>query len=477
MQLRLMDMSDREFGTIHEAILRLLSEYGVLFEAGEARDILKKAGNRIDDQMRVHLDEKFVESVLRQIPPDGFTMYGRDEAKPLRVAVDSMCFRPSTGEPFVYEYETRERRPATMDDAKNLVLVTDALDGYDMVNSVVNPEDAPGTWGNIRRFINAHRYSMKPSDFTVSTAKEVSAVHRIASAIRGDERSLRERPLTAVDISMVTPLRCTAHESLAFLESARLGVPVEILTSPTMGVSAPVTLSGSVAVSMAEMIAAVCLLYQVCPGLGVINTARISPVDMRTTAYNYGAPELGIGSVVAAACCARYRIPTNLYGFGTVAKAVGAQSAMEKAFSGLLIALGHCHMITGSGILDNALVTSPELLVVDHEAIGVLKRIRKPIVIDEEAIGVDVLMRAMRESGTFMAEEHTLKYFREGELMDCGLNQWGSFDQWQRDGKPDLLDRAHKKVEEILKSHEVEPFEAGVDREIERVQSEFAAEK
>ena len=59
-----------------------------------------------------------------------------------------------------------------------------------------------------------------------------------------------------------------------------------------------------------------------------------------------------MGSVLVAAYCARHNLPCNLYGFGTVAKMAGAQCMMEKTFSGLLLALGHPHMITGSAQVD-----------------------------------------------------------------------------------------------------------------------------
>jgi trimethylamine--corrinoid protein Co-methyltransferase len=475
MKLRLTDISDQEFEVMHDSCLTLLERFGVLYESENARALMKKAGNRVDEEGRVHLNRQFVESMIRLIPADGFMMYGRDEAMKLRVAVDEMSFRPSTGMPFVLEYATRGRREATIEDAEALVRITDALDGYDMVNAVVNLRDAPGTWINILLFILGHRFSRKPSDVTVSTVREVQAVARISAAIRGGESELRKKPLTAVDISMITPLRCSKDEADAFLEAARLGVPVEILSSPSMGVSSPITLSGSVVVSMAEVLAAVCLLYQVAPGLGIINTARISPINMRTGSYNYGAPELGMGSVLTAACSARYHIPTNLYGFGNAAKRPGIQSAMEKTFSGLLMALGRRHMITGSGILDNSLVTSPELLVVDNEAIRFIKRICAPIAIDEEAIGIDVLIRGMRENGTLMAEEHTLRYLKQGEMMDCGLDQWDSLQKWEQEGMPDLFDKAHKKVEEILAGPSLMPFEPRVEKAIEDARRLFGS--
>ncbi len=467
MNLRLTDISDREFQVMHESCLSLLERYGVLFESAEARALLTKAGNPVDDDGRVHLKPRFVESVIREIPPDGFTMYGRDEAKRLRVAVDEMSFRPSTGEPFVLDFATRSRREATMDDAERLVRVTDALDGYQMVNAVVNVRDAPTTWRNIELFVLGHRFSLKPSDVTVSTAREVKAVGLISAAIRGGKAELRARPLTAVDIAMISPLRCSRDESEAFLEAARLGIPVEVLSSPSMGISSPVTLSGSVVVAMAEVLAATCLVYQVAPGLGIINTARVSPINMRTGAYNYGAPELGMGSVLTAAVSARYHIAGNLYGFGNAAKLPGMQSAMEKAFSGLLIALGRHHMITGSGTLDNSLVTSPELLVIDHEAISFIRRIVKPIEITADSVGIDALIKAIAESGTMMAEDHTLRFVKAGELMSCSLDQWDSLTDWEQKGKLDLLDVAHHRVNEILACHSVPPFSPRVAAAVE----------
>lgn len=474
MRIQLQDLSDREFEIMHESVLRLLSEYGVLFEHSEAQKLLKDAGNEVDTEGRVHLKPTFVETMLGMVPKDGFMLYGRDESRTLHVAVDQMSFRPSTGAPFVLDYSTRRRRKATVEDAKELILLTDALEGFDMVNSVVTPAGAPAGRENVSLFASSHRFSLKPSDVTVMTRQEVHAIARISAAIRGGEQELRAKPLTAVDVAMISPLRCAGEQVEALLECARWRLPIEVLTSPAMGMTAPITIAGSVAVAMAEVLAALCLVYLVTPGLGLINTARVSPTNMRTTAYNYGAPELGMSSVLMAECCARYHIPSNLYGLGTIAKMPGAQASMEKIFSGLLLALGHPHMITGSGILDNAMITSPEQLVIDNEAIRFIKRIRQPIVIDEESIGIDVLKAGISSEGCLLAEEHTVKHMRMGEMMDCGLGQWDSYLDWEAQGFPDLFERAHVVVEEILVNHIVEPFESALDREIERILAEFA---
>ncbi len=468
MRTQLQDLGDTEFQIMHQSVLRLLTEYGVLFEDRGACDLLAKAGNRVDCDGRVHLESRFVESVLAQVPEEGFTLYGRDGTHPLRVAVDAIAFRPSTGTPTILDHSTGCRRDATADDMRTMVTLVDALDGFDMVHAVVSPRDVPGGIANVRGFIDSHRYSRKPSDVTVMTAEEVRTIARVAAAIRGGERELREKPLTAVDVAMISPLRCAREQTQALMECARLGLPVEVLTSPLMGVSAPVTVTGSASVALAEMVAALCLVYVLAPGLGAICTARIQPTDMHAASVNLGGPELGMGSVLVAACCARYHLPSNLYGLGTSAKAPGAQAQMEKMLSGLLLALGRPHMVTGGGMLDHGLLTSPEQMVIDDEAIRFIKRIRRPIAIDEEAIGLEALMAGMAAGGSLLAEPHTVRHLRE-ELLQCGLGQWQDLSQWEDGGRPDLPERAHKRVQEILATHAVEPFEANLENDIQRI--------
>lgn len=303
------------------------------------------------------------------------------------------------------------------------------------------------------------------------TAQEVRAIGQISAAIRGSEAQLRERPLTAIDVAMISPLRCAAEQCQCLLECARRGLPIEVLTAPAMGLTAPITLAGSAALAIAEAVAALCLVYLVEPGLGIINTTRVQPVNMRTAAVNYGAPELGMASVLVAACCARYHLPCNLYGFGSTAGMPGIQATMERTLSGLLMALGHAHMITGSGLLHNGLVTSPEQLVIDDEVIRFLKRIQRPIPIAEESLGIGALLEGMAGSGTMVAEEHTLRHLRAGEIHQAGLGQWTLGAQGDA---LDLFDLAHTRVEEILASHTVAPFDARTEARIQGIMERWA---
>lgn len=466
MRIQFQDITAEEFATMHEGILRLLSEYGVLFEHDEAVRLLTEAGNELGSDGRVHLKPAFVEKMLGLVPKDGFTLYGRDESRILRAAVDEIAFRPSTGTPFIVDYGTTTYRDATMEDARVMTLVADALDGVGMVNCAVNPAGAPHGEGTLRLFATSHRYSQKPSDVTVMTRQEVEGIARIGAAIRGSAEKLREKPLTEIDVAMITPLRCAGEQVEALLECAKWGIPIELLTSPAMGLTSPITLAGSAVVNIAEMIAALCLVYTVSPGHGMTNTSRVTSVNMRTTAYNSSGPELGMASLLVTLCCERYNIPTDSYGFGTTARFPGIQAAMDKMSNGMLMSLGKPFMVTGGGMLGNSLATSPEQLVIDNEAFRQIKHMRRRIAIDEDALGFDALKSGMAESGCLLMEEHTIRNLKAGEIMECGIGQWGAECLSDPDG---MLKQAHAKVEEILSTHEVEPFDPALEREIERI--------
>ncbi len=81
-------------------------------------------------------------------------------------------------------------------------------------------------------------------------------------------------------------------------------------------------------------------------------------------------------------------------------------------------------------------------------------------------------MRNMSDEGVLLVEEHTVKHLRAGEMIDARLGQWVSYSEWQKQGCLDLSDLAHEKVEQILAEHIVEPFDAKLESEINRILEE-----
>ena len=68
-------------------------------------------------------------------------------------------------------------------------------------------------------------------------------------------------------------------------------------------------------------------------------------------------------------------LPTHAYLGATDAKVVDAQAGMESGMSALVGALAGINMISGAGMIDFLACQSPEKLVIDAEAIGMVKRL------------------------------------------------------------------------------------------------------
>jgi trimethylamine:corrinoid methyltransferase-like protein len=112
--------------------------------------------------------------------------------------------------------------------------------------------------------------------------------------------------------------------------------------------------------------------------------------------------------------------------------------------------------------------------VIDDEAIRFIKRMREPVVIDEDTLGFDALRHGMETMGSLLAERHTASHQRKGALVSAGLGQWDSYSQWQETGSPDLIDRAHVRVKDILATHTVPPFDGPTEKAIQKILSAMA---
>ena len=83
-------ISAEEVEAIHQASLAVLQEIGMDFMLPEARDLLKKAGARIDGE-RVRFDRDMVEELIR-MAPNRFTFHARNPENTVEIGGNGMVF-------------------------------------------------------------------------------------------------------------------------------------------------------------------------------------------------------------------------------------------------------------------------------------------------------------------------------------------------------------------------------------------------
>ena len=107
------------------------------------------------------------------------------------------------------------------------------------------------------------------------------------------------------------------------------------------------------------------------------------------------------------------------------------------------------------------------MLMIQHELIGFIERIMEGFELTDEKIGINVIEKA-RQEGTFLAEDHTLKHFRE-ELWFPQLLDRNFWEKWFNDEHKDMRTRCKELKDKLLKEHVPQGLDKSVEKEVDKL--------
>ena len=140
------------------------------------------------------------------------------------------------------------------------------------------------------------------------------------------------------------------------------------------------------------------------------------------------------------------------------------QSAYEKALKSYNYALaGLSWIIDLGGTAGFNLVSWPEM-VLENEMAAYIGEYLKGIVIDEERLAVDTILKVGPLPGSYMKEKHTRQWFRK-EFYIPELSNKEFFESWERE-HVELQDKAKAKALDILDNHE-SPVDPAIQQELD----------
>ena len=466
--------TEAELERIHQVALRVLDEIGVRVEHAEMRDRLAGSGCTIEGE-RVFFPGELVAATISEIP-NSFTLYGRSPETSVEVGLNGTICTNTGIFPNIVDFESGAIRRTTLDDVEATTRVLDALESMHVV--YVSLVDATGLGPHmvtLADFAAVLANTTKPLVGPGLTSRaEAEAVVALARAVRGaDAERLRRYPLSVPFVCLVTPLYVPKDVVDALIVVAEAGLPLDVLTNPVMGMSAPNTVASTVALGHAEVLALAVMAHAITPGLPILCQNTPSVADMRSMASTTGGPETGLIRQVGVLLAQHLGIPACAHGHTSSAR-MDPQAADEKALNTLLIASSRPAILGGAGALANVTLTSYETLLLDDERNKAILRILAGVETDEDHLAYDVIADLAR-MGTVMSHEHTLRYLHSAET-------------WQ----PDLavriglvggtlpadssVDRARAKARELLQTHVVEPLAAAVEDEIGQIMRAYDRE-
>ncbi len=467
-------LSTDQIERIHGASMRILAETGVVIPHEETLSRLADAGAKVDmESQRVRIPE---ELVMKSVASAGkkFTLYGRDTTKTALFGQGSRNFNSIAGEASWVDEIGGPRRFATLEDVATAARFCDALDMINIPGAMADPHELPPEGRCVAVMAEMIRNTTKPITFWFHDRASAKYVIEMLIALRGDEKRAAEQPLCYPFFEPISPLRFP-HDGIDLLyETARLNLPVPIGPMAQMGLSAPATVAGTIAQESAEILAGVVITQIVLPGMPVVYGGICHAFDMSTTQMIFCGPEQAIFGVAMTQMGKHYGLPVYINVGLTDSKRPDAQAGLEAGVTLAAGAAAGADIFGHMGICGVDQATSLDVLTLQNEIIAYVQSTMRDLDVSDEAIGLDVIDEA-GPGGSFIDKMHTAEHFRQ-ELFFPRLLDRQYYQAWVDGGASSMEERCRARRVEILETHTVEPIDADLDREFDRIVAAAAAE-
>ena len=276
----------------------------------------------------------------------------------------------------------------------------------------------------------------------------------MACLIQGGEEEFRLNPLFVAYIEPISPLKSdrTAVEKLLF--AAEKGIPAMYTPCPSSGATAPATLAGMLVQSLAETLLAVVLCHLKRPGMPLIMGGVTTVMDMMTTTYCYGAPELALASAANTDISKWLGLLMFSTGGCSDSKVLDEQAAAEMTTSLFYAPVGRQPDPRRGLPRQRRQRQRLDALVLNDELISMVRQFGKGINTDEDHLALDVI-NEVGPSGEFVTHDHTYDHWREWFMPKFRAAPTGRPGTSRR--AKTMLDRVVEETDRLLEEYEPAP--------------------
>jgi trimethylamine---corrinoid protein Co-methyltransferase len=452
-------ISDDHVESIHHASLKVLSEIGMDFMLPEAREILRKAGAKIDGE-RVRFDPDMINEAMAHAP-SSFTIHGRAEHRNLEIGGPNICFGTVGSPPNCHDREGG-RRTGTRADFQKFIKLAHHFNAIDFMSGYpVEPIDVHSAIRHLEVLRDVSFITDKPFVAYSLGVERIRDAIEIARLGRGISHEQMDRePTLSTIVNTNSPLKLDNNMLIGMIEMSKRNQVVCVTPFTLAGAMAPVTVAGALVEQNAEALAGLAFCQLVKRGAPVIYGGFTSNVDMKSGAPAFGTPEYMKATIIGGQLARRYNIPYRTSNTNA-ANTLDAQAAYESVFSLWALTMGGGNFIMhGAGWMEGGLVASFEKFVLDCDLIQMVKAFMQPIDMSEDALGIDAI-KEVGPGGHFFGAAHTLARF-ETAFYAPMISDWRNYQQWVGAGSPTAYDKANAVYKQALLDYQQPPMDEAV---------------
>lgn len=450
-------LTEAELNAIYDTTLALLAKLG-LGEVPDrlSRDLLK-VGAREEGNGRILFPPKLVQDAVDSAAKT-FTLHGRDPARSIEVGGNRVHFGTGGAAVQTLDIDTHFYRPSTLADLHDFTRLQDTLANVSWYTRCCVATDVSDNFElDVNTVYALLRNTTKPTATSFTLAEHVAPIVEMLDIAAGGPGAFSERPFMKAHISpIISPLRFGADAVDVVYECIRHNIPMSCITAAQAGATAPATMAGFLAQSLAETLASLVMVHAIQPGFPMVFSNWPLVIDLRTGAFAGGNGETALLNAASAQLSNWLGLPSGVACSMTDAKAIDAQYGVEKGLTSIAAALAGGNLIyESSGMTASLLGVSFEAFVLDDEMHSHTYRVLRGIEVNEANLGYDAILDAVLGDGHFLGRQHTFAAM-ERDYFYPGLANRDEPRTWAQNGARDAWSVANARAREILETHRPE---------------------
>lgn len=403
-------LSNNQRRRLHKSALQILVKVGVRVGSSDTCRMLGSAGARVCGDI-VYINETMVQNAINT-SPSIIKLYKSNGQESILLDGNNVYFGTGTDSLKYLDPENSSINQCTCQSARNMSILTDALPNIDFIDAVGMLSDIDCRLGSRFAFSIALANTSKTLNFCADTAKSYKDIIDLASDFAGSPEQLKEKPFLFGYSEPVTPLFHSEDSCNKLKICAEAGIPIVYMPYSMRGGTAPISLGGALAQSVAEVLSGLVIHQTYFPGAPFIMGCMPSIIDMKTTIGSYGAAEFHHGVLLASEMADYYNL--CFYGTGGTndATTFNFQSGAEAMMSFMSSLAGKIQLIHDVGTFFHNDIMSPEYLVLCDDMIESIKIFKQKVKFTQKDFNVD-LIREIGSCGNYLTHEDTLKNFKQ----------------------------------------------------------------
>ena len=305
-------LTEDQLYAIHAASLEVLNQVGIKVESQKAKNLFAEAGATVvgnNVKIPVHLVEESIRSA-----PSVVLLAGRNPKNDYIIKQKKVAFINFGEGVNVIDPYTKDYRRSTKMDLERNTRVADAINVLPIAYRSVASQDIPGPVQALHNIEAMFHNTSKHIFIGPDGEKNALKIIDMAAKIVGGKDELKKRPIVTFNVCPTSPLQLNPAASDVIIESAKAGIPSNVISMALSGATAPVTLAGTLVTHNAEVLSAIVLSQIASKGAPVLYGSSTTIMDMRHLTTPVGSPELGMISNAVAQLSQYYLLPSFVAG-------------------------------------------------------------------------------------------------------------------------------------------------------------------